>query len=297
MRLALSWMLGCTLYASSPSPWGVGGYLSTVASKDTLSLEEIALIGYSEWDRTDLLVELEAPNLYAQAWGSEATYYHTFHTERLYLKHAWDDTTSIQVGKFNSPVGFWNRMPINVLRDTTSNPQFVERFFPKLTSGIALESHDEYDLIATIQANRDIDIGYNNLDAHQHYTLSLAAKFEPLQWQMGVGYFQLFREEVAYGFGAIRVQEGGAYWLAEILAEHDTQQWSYDGYVQGLYPCTPMHAVVGRVEWMSDHDITELIAVGGYLYRPWESGAFKIEYEWHEHLAQSRWLASVSFLF
>lgn len=290
------------------SGWIVGGYLSADYIKEHqhryADIDDVALLAYGEFDRYDFLAELEVADLYHKEIGGDDKF-GKLHLERLYGDYFPEDNQRIRLGKFNSDIGFWNLNPINVLRDTTSNPNLAEVFFPKLTTGINFEQHDPmeglHSFSVTLQNNNDIDRDYNNFKIQHHYSAVLDFKNGCWSSRIGGGNFRYDNHEASYVFGALKYQKDEIDFMTEsvLRKEDDKDVYSYDVYAQGVWNYIPRHFVIVRVETgkmplLNDHDTIGLI---GYTYRPRENIALKGEYEAHDENALSRWLFSFSLLF
>lgn len=322
-KTLIAFVLSCTLlegeeytfgdgFQLGDSPVIIGGYVSSIygIEKDsrTFDIDDLALLAYGEFDQYDFLAELEATDIYRKEYGAHAdeSGSSTFHIERLYGDYYFGDNEQLRVGKFNSDVGFWNQMPINVLRDTTSSPSLVKDFFPKLTTGIHYESRQSDRAIRrlslTLQHNGDIDREYNNFTVDRHYAFACDVGEKETLWRFGGGYFRyLPAHEALYALGAFRMEKKEWDFLFESIVRHDThdEKLSYDVYVQGVWHWMAAHDAILRMEVEKApltrlHDTT---VVTGYTYRPLSNVALKGEYEAHQESRLNRWLFSFSVLF
>jgi len=165
-------------------PLYVGGYFS-VEYEDvfdqyrSLRLDDLSIMLYGEQENVSYMAEFEATNVYSEVFGNEAADVENkhFHIERLYLDYSFNETYTLRVGKYNSLIGIWNRIPINVLRDTSSNPRISTSLFPQYTSGLNISystnnSNDlHFDLM--MQKTEDMDNWisteiYNNFETDRH---------------------------------------------------------------------------------------------------------------------------------
>lgn len=294
------------------SPIIVGGYISSMYEQNKHSryvdINDVALLVYGEYDRFDFLAEFETAHLYKKKSGDQpyegsST---TVHTERFFGDYYFNDNERLRFGKFNSDIGFWNQMPINVLRDTSSNPHLVNDFFPKLTTGINYEIHQMSGSVnrvsLTIQNNNDLDIGYNNLNSDRHYAVAFDITAKETLWRFGGGYFRYQPiEEAMYLLGALKVEKKEWNFLLESILRRDMQNnhLSYDIYTQGVWHLVAKHDAIVRAE-VEKAPLTQLHdgnLVVGYAYRPLNNVALKGEYEAHQESNLNRWLFSVSVLF
>ncbi|MGZ5208941.1 MAG: hypothetical protein ACXWB0_07970, partial [Sulfuricurvum sp.] len=294
------------------SPLSVGGYASSVyiveKNKRTLDVDDIALLAYGEFDDFDFLAELEATDVYKKETGlyryeSGNT---VFHAERLYGDYFFGDSERLRFGKFNSDIGFWNQMPINVLRDTTSSPHLVDDFFPKLTTGAHCESRQTYDFLrrvsVTLQHNNDLDNGYNNFNIDRHYAVAWDIAEQKRLWRFGGGYFRYESlHEAFYLLAALKMEHKEWNFLFESIlrSERNEEKLSYDAYAQGVWHFKAKHDLVFRTE-VEKAPLTQIhdgSALVGYTYRPLSNVALKGEFEAHQESLLNRLLFSLSVLF
>lgn len=299
-------------------PLYIGGYFSMDYQQHEnlkqLRLDDLALLAYGDAGTFSYLAEIEASDAFIKNWQPEnnTSTDSRFHAERLYLSYDFKDDNTLKAGKFNSPVGFWNLTPINVLRDTTSSPVSTEILFPKYTSGLGLTHHvytaSENSINLMLQQTRDIDAlfnsddVYNNFDIDRHYGLGLIHVEEAWSYQFNTGYFRTMTNESLYYLMASICYESEAFkFLSEIGSQHDDDGFTvpYAGYVQGVYRLTSQHSAILRLEAYKDDTrrIKELFSVLGYTYRPIYPVALKIEYQSHSIHREDQFLTSFSVLF
>lgn len=298
-------------YPIADSSLIVGGYFSTTYLIDngsrTFDIDDVAVMAYGEIDRFAYLTELEASDIYVKETGERADEQsnRSFHIERMYGDYFFDDFARLRIGKFNSDVGFWNQMSINVLRDTTSSPVLEKEYFPNLTSGVHYESRfidgDLKRVSVTLQNNRDLDSDYNNFDVDRHYSAAFDLGDDDALWRFSGGYFRYVTGlEAVYATASFRMNGDELSLLAETVVRHDDADGTtYDGYVQGVWHARPKHDFILRMEHgespvthVSDSSVT-----AGYTYRPLNNIALKGEYETHEEDGLSHWLFSLSAMF
>lgn len=322
-RLICTVILACTVihaeeytfgdgWQVADSPLIIGGYVSSVyvaeKNKRILDIDDIALLAYGEFDNFDFLAEFEAADVYKKETGfyrdeSSST---AFHTERLYGDYYFGDNKRLRFGKFNSDIGFWNQMPINVLRDTTSSPHLVSDFFPKLTTGLHYESREKddfpYRVSVTLQNNNDLDRGYNNFSVDRHYAVACDIGEQERLWRFGGGYFRYESlREAFYLLAALKMEKKEWNFLFESILrqERNEEKLSYDAYAQGVWHFKAKHDLIFRTE-VEKAPITQIhdgSALVGYTYRPLSNVALKGEFEAHQESLLNRWLFSLSVLF
>ncbi len=286
------------------TPIFLGGYISANydddgASEEKFIFDDIALLLYGDFGKFDLLGELEASDMDFEGKNFKV------HCERLRLSYFLYDDWLIQVGKFNSNIGFWNQIPINVLEDTTTYPQLLENLFPKLTTGISLyQSFDEGDkeFSLTLQNNKDLDASYNNIEVDRHVSISYKENREVFVWRMSAGYYRTVKRS-DYFYAGIGYKQELENWM--LIGELFTKQGEkeknipYDTYMQITYHMGYYHDMVFRTEFYKDKSLylQENISLLGYTYRPIPSIAIKGEYVHHTKLPKSRFVASFSWIF
>lgn len=299
-------------------PFYIGGYFSLdYQQKDEhkeFRVDDIAFLAYGDTGKFSYLAEIEASDAYVKTWNSDSNTStdRRFHAERLYLGYDFDDSNALKLGKFNSPVGFWNLTPINVLRDTTSSPVSTEILFPKYTSGLELSHHvygvSESSINLMLQHTRDIDAVfnsddvYNNFDTDRHYGIGLLHTRGAWNYQFNAGYFHTMdRESLYYLLASICYENEAFKLLSEFGAQHDDEGFTvpYAGYVQGVYRLTPRHAGILRLETYKDDTshTKDTFTVLGYTYRPIYPVALKAEYQLHSLHREDQFLVSFSVLF
>ena len=124
-----------------------GGYISTEfesnTQSDTFTVDDVAVMAYGNvGSNFSYLAEMEAVGFYHKNFdnGSEGGS-QKFHIERLYGDVWLSDAFNFRFGKQITPIGYWNLEPINVLRDTTSNPLYSKLLFPKFLTGIDMNGY------------------------------------------------------------------------------------------------------------------------------------------------------------
>ncbi|WP_353662250.1 hypothetical protein [Hydrogenimonas sp. SS33] len=299
-------------------PLYAGGYFSFEyedRSHDgrTLKLDDLSLMLYGESGRFGYLAEMEANDVYREDIGgpeADETVHDHFHIERLYLDYTFNENYTLRGGKFNSPIGLWNLVPINVLRDTTSNPVVTEILFPRFTTGLDLKYSDflhsrSMDLM--LQATKDMDAlvsseVYNNVDADRHFALGVSGDGDAWGYHLSGGYFRLVGESSYYYLCAAAQYLYGKWKVqGEVGSQFDEAGTTvpYAGYAQALYRIREGHEAIVRVESYDNRRERERDTFGvfAYTYRPRYPVAVKGEYQWHAVGKNDRFLLSFSMLF
>ena len=300
------------------TPLYAGGYFSFEYENiddgsETVKLDDLSLMIYGETERFDYMMELEANDIYSEVLSgpdqNESVNFH-LHIERFYLDYKQENYT-LRAGKFNSFIGFWNRVPINVLRDTTSNPEIVQYLFPHFTTGLNIAYHPEWWgeslLNVILQETKDLDAYvndafYNNMDIDRHYGLGLEISSGVTAYRLNAGTYRLRDGEVRYYAAGAFSYEGDQFRLqgeAGIQFDEDESTIPYMGYVQGVYRIAQGHEAIIRVESYEDRvrGMHDTFGVFGYTWRPLFPVALKGEYQIHRQSLYNRLLFSVSMMF
>jgi hypothetical protein len=298
-------------------PLYLGGYISAdyrnMNSEKRYRLDDIAVMGYGGYEKFSYMAELEYKEFYTESSKDGVTDVvknNRLHTERVYLDYNYDDNYMFRVGKYNNPIGFWNLLPVNVLRDTTSNPLSLEILFPKFTTGAGAtySSFDKGELKIDLMAqnNQDLDNDYNNYKIDKHYGFGLLYERDDYTLKVNGGYFErlddLTTPDTLYYFLLSAKYDLEQF---QLMSEVGTQRsnneitTNYAGYIQGLYRFTEQHIGVVRVESYDDkiNNKRDDIAIVGYTYRPIYPVAIKSEYQLHSITAENQFLFSLSVMF
>jgi hypothetical protein len=293
----------------------IGGYFSTEYEKsdaeDTFVLDDLAFLAYGNISNFSYLVELESVNFYVADFENDTEEWNrTPAVERLYGDYSFSDYLSVRFGKQITPIGYWNLQPINVLRETTSNPEFSRRMFPKFLTGVDMYGYSPIGENLTyhfyLQFTEDLDDEYINIAIDRHVGMSLDKELAN-DWFLGgsVGEFvEIDDTKTDYVQLNAKKYAGRFQLQAEAVQNfHDLPDGSSDhstaGYIQGEYHFSPKHALVSRYEYIRDQRINEKKHIGilGYSYRPRFPISLKAEYQWHSDSNDNQLLTSFSVLF
>lgn len=295
----------------------LGGYFSTeyktTNDANTFLLDDLALLLYGETSSGfSYLLELESVEPYVADFDADTTDTNFPPTiERLYVDYRFSDQLSIRVGKQITPIGYWNLQPINVLRETTSNPLYSKEVFPKFLTGVDVHGYAPFDSKLSyhvyVQTGHDMDENNINIRIDSHRGLALARAL-PGGWHVGssIGEFDRVSGETTrylqvnsrfdnYRFSFIT--EGAATLNEDVTGkEHRSESW----YGQTEFRFTPQHALIGRIEYQHDRMAglpATRIGILGYSYRPAYPVSLKFEHQWHDDSARNGIMASFSVLF
>lgn len=298
-------------------PLYIGGYFSLdYRNKDTENryrLDDIAILGYGNYEKISYMAEFEFKEFYTLT-ETNATYStqqdRSLHTERLYVDYNFNENYMLRVGKYNSQVGFWNLLPINVLRDTSSNPISTDILFPKFTTGLyaSYTSYNEGELkIDTmLQHNDDFDTSYNNYTLDEHYALGIGYVKDDAEIKVNVGMFDRYlpnhnTQNLYYVLASLKYETQSYKIMSEIGTQHSSDAFTtrYAGYLQGVYYFNEEHAGIVRLESYDDKQNQQKddFAVFGYTYRPLYPVALKAEYQLHTLHEEDQFIFSFSVLF
>ena len=304
-------------YQVGDMPVYLGGYFSLDYRKkdeeNRYRVDDIAFMSYGGNNTISYMLELEFKEFYVYTDtddGYDTERDHRLYIERFYFDYNINDNYQIRIGKYNTPAGFWNLMPINVLRATTSSPVSTKVILPQYTTGIDASytsfKNSEFRLDAIIQNNAPIDDDYNNYDIDKHFALGASYDKNDLTLKLNGGYFSKRDnyytdvDDFAYALISSRYEQDDYQILAEVGTQRSKDgDHNYAGYLQGLYRLTQKHITIMRLESYKD-DIENLhddIAIVAYTYRPLYAVALKTEYQQHTQNGENQFLISFSVLF
>ena len=297
-------------------PVYVGGYFSidyrNRDDEQRYRIDDIALLSYGGNDTLSYMLELEYKEFYVQTRDARNTTVARdthLYIERLYLDYNINEHYRLRVGKYNSPIGFWNLMHINVLRETTSNPVASHILYPMFTTGANLTYSTFYnvawqaDLI--VQHGKAIDNGYNNYAMNRHAGVGVTYGDEDFTCKISGGYFRKTKRynnrDIYYALIAAKYETDTYVLQTELGSQRSGSETTvpYAGYLQGAYSLTQRHIGIVRFEAYRNNtlDESDRFIVLGYTYRPLYPVALKSEYQWHTRYRGNQFLLSVSVLF
>ncbi|QSZ40979.1 hypothetical protein GJV85_02225 [Sulfurimonas aquatica] len=196
-------------------PLYIGGYFSLDYKKTQTSqkyrVDDIALLAYGSYDKFSYMAEFEFKEFYVETelqrtppknnpnsddYKETSIEQDTYlHTERLYVDYNFNENSLVRVGKYNSPIGYWNLLPVNVLRATSSNPNTSYLVFPQYTTGMGATyssfAENEYTLDLMIQKNSDLDPTYNNYRIDEHFGIGMTFTHDNFSMKFNAGVFNI----------------------------------------------------------------------------------------------------------
>ncbi len=300
------------------TPLYLGGYFSIdytdrLENSSEVTLDDMAIMLYGEKDAWHFMGELEVNDMYHQRFGESPSTEHSYkvHAERVYISYEPNDILRTTLGKFNSSIGFWNMVPINVLRDTTSNPIVTRTIYPRFTTGLDLDItvSEHHELILLLQATPDLDTlfhsddPYNNFNIDRHISLGYRYNLEDFTAKINGGYFRERNviESWYYGYLALQYEHKKFKAMGEYGYRQNTEGGEVisSAYLQGVYSVNIQHQLIARAEsvdneWINDESSFWL---AGYTYRPFASMALKAEYQRDFSSEFQKVLLSFSVLF
>ncbi len=298
-------------YPAENTPVYTGGYLSLheeITEKGSrFSIYEAALMLYGEFDRSGFMSEFELYNFYVSSSedDNKEKFNKRLYIERLYYYLYLDERSKVRVGKFYSPIGFWNRMSIDVLRDTTSDPYFINTIFPNSTTGILykIEIKNSFSTSISIQHNNDINTDMNSFHTDRHYYISLNMEKDTIEWRTAAGWYRIkagkSRWYMALSFQKLLENMTILGESAIAVDSSFAKGFSYDIYIQDTWHIRERHDIIFRIEKYKESSISQnrdLTALAGYTYRPRPNIALKAEYNMYERKS-GKALFSFSLMF
>jgi len=295
----------------------VGGYFSTdyevSKNKKLFRLDDVALIAYGSInEKLSYLLEYEAAPVYTKEFKSntESNSLH-FHRERLYLDYKHSDSINFRVGKQITPIGYWNLEPINVLRETSSNPLLSRQMFPKFLSGIDMYGYIPnfesltYHIFA--QKNKDLDEEYINIKNEHFFGLSIENEVDyNFQYGTSLGEF-ISNDNKRSRFIGLNIKydmypfciKYETVWSTIKNKSTKTTDYKSASYIQSLYKINRQNTLVGRYEYFHDDALNSKQHIGilGYSYRPIYPVSIKGEFQYNSNSDLNKLLISFSVLF
>jgi len=269
--------------------------------EDKFLFNDIAMIFSGDYDRLSLLGEVELSHISLDGKSNSSSDI-DINLERLQLSYALSDDQTIQIGRFDSDIGFWNQAPIPILQETTTTPH-ITNIYPKASTGLLYRQNLNYEnsISLTLQHNPDLAHQSNIASIDRHRAFGYRGVYDAFAWSLSGGLYRKEKIEFTYwGVGAEyewdSVSLQGEIFTQESKSKDDIP---YSGYLQSVWHFSDKQAVVMRFEGYDDEsiDTQEQIYLWGYVYRPWANMALKAEYIHHTKLPLKRFVYSLSVLF
>jgi hypothetical protein len=288
------------------SSLNIGGYLDITYDEkrdEPFLFNDIAMLFSGNRNRFDLLGEIELSHISLDGKSNSSSDI-DLNLERLQLTYALSDKQSIQVGRFNSDIGYWNQAPIPILQETTTTPHIVGNFFPKATTGLLFRQNinENNSLSLTFQENRDMGHQDNTIEVNRHLGMAYWGIKDDFSWRFSIGKYRNSQDinEKYMGIGLEYEREEVSLQTELFTQQSDkTEDKPYSGYIQATWHVKESHDMVARFESYRDNgiDVKEQIYLFGYAYRPTNNIAIKGEYLYHSKLPLNRFIYSFSVLF
>lgn len=237
----------------------------------------------------------------------------TFSAERLYLDYLMTEWSTLRLGKFLTPVGYWNEIHAAPLVWTTSRPLVTEEPFAKHVTGAMLHGTIpvlDLDLDYAIFADdsRDIDPKPVEVNFNNAFGGRLRLFFSDYT-SIGVSYVNFRTDQLKHNpdFNLIGLDLNFKHNQFEFTSEltyrfSDKSNEQKGLYLQAVAPLGKGFFAVGRYEYFDDEQISPDTHLGitGLAYRPIPGLILKAEYRFGRRngkIAPSGFLTSFSVLF
>ncbi|RUM49745.1 MAG: hypothetical protein DSY47_03020 [Hydrogenothermus sp.] len=281
----------------------IGGYSAFIYEHSLdnnykkFNFEEFAILGF--WNLNEKLKffsELEFKDIFVRASNKEENRDFTLRKieiNRLYLNYIHNDYLKFRIGRFITPLGYWNPIYVIVLRWTTSNPVTSIEFYPRFITGIRtfgfLPIQDDswsYDIV--IQAGKQINGDNNSVITKDFYAFQLKKFFwENSAFGITGGFLKKKEnnEKVRFVGFNMNVKKKKYELTLEYFYSRDKlgnlpEYSKYSYYLQGVWRFMPKNYLIGRIELFKDFSDgkNQKNYVIGYNFRPIYPVSIKVEY-------------------
>ncbi len=236
-----------------------------------------------------------------------------FEFERLYFDYLVNNSLTVRLGKFLTPIGQWNLIHAAPLVWTSSRPVATENLFSTNASGLMLHGSVsvanrqlEYsvygDISENIDPHRSKNPFENALGAHLRYflndTLQVGASFANFVLNdLRPTRYYLSGLDVTWSYQQFELSSEVVY----RTSDHANIGSTWQGFIQNVIPLSRHWFVVGRYELFEQTlDKTGQAGTLGLAYRPLPPLIWKLEYKLGSHneaLAPDGFSASFAVLF
>jgi len=297
----------------------LGGYSSIAYSnfkhqRGKLVLEDASL--FVSWELKPWLrffSEIEFEDAVTIESNSVDTDNAHFSVERLYLDVLMTEWSTLRLGKFLTPVGYWNEIHAAPLVWTTSRPLVTELPFAKHVTGAMLHGTIpvwDLDLDYAVFADDSHDIDPKPIDVNFHNAFGgrLRLFFSDYS-SIGVSYVNFRTDQLRQNpdFNLLGLDFNFKRNQFELTSEltyrfSDKSNEQKGLYLQAVAPLAKGFFAVGRYEYFDDGLLSPDTHLGitGLAYRPVPGLVLKAEYRFgrrNDAIAPSGFLTSFSVLF
>ncbi len=236
-----------------------------------------------------------------------------FSVERLYLDFIVSEPAILRLGKFLTPVGYWNEIHAAPLVWTTSRPLVTEQPFAKHATGAMLYGTvpvADFDLDYVVFADDSDDLDPKKVDMVFKNAFGGRLRFFFSDYtSVGFSYinFRLDQSQDDGDFNLLGLDFNFRHNQFELTSEltyrfSDKTSEQKALYLQAVAPLGKGFFAVGRYEYFDDDRSRPDVHLGiaGLAYRPIPGLILKAEYRFgqrNEDIAPSGFLTSISVLF
>jgi len=290
---------GLKLIDTAEGSLNLGGHLSfdyrndsefNSSQRQSLNLQDIGLMAYGDiGENFSYLAEIGNDNAYSYNIKNNTMSHQSLELKRLYGEYAFSDKLKIKLGRFLTPIGIWNPIYINALRETTVRPFVATAYYPDIITGVQVfgyldeEQILEYAIFQQLQAEEKESVSKipttQFLGGELRYNFDLASRMALVAGQYDS---PAIKEKVKLlGFNGQIDLESREFSL-ELL--HKNSHWKEDEweeiswYLQYVEHLKEKHAMVLRVgqqKHLKRWDSYEFLL--GYNYKPLSSLSIKTE--------------------
>ncbi len=283
----------------------IGGYFTLSYwkknSQYSFKFEDIAFLTRISYKKASFFSEIESKNIYISSnTEKECKWNFKFQIERLFLEYNHSKYLNTKIGRFLTPLGIWNKIHIDALKWTVSDPLVSRKFFPMFTTGIQLFGYlstskkIKYELF--VQKNESINSSYNNLKPDNMIGLQIE-KIKDIHNKFGFNIGR-FDEEISnerYAFiglyGKTKLKK--LYLSSEVfyanekykgINKHHRESGKFTYYLQSVYRVFSKNYFILRKDGLYDSSDDKHIDIWTFCwnFRPRFNVSFKMEYQLFE---------------
>ena len=279
----------------------VGGYITLYYEKDyyyknkaeILELDDVAIFIFGRpLKNFRYFIEIEADEIAGIKLKGKEKFNRRIFWERAYIDILFNEHFKLRIGRFITPIGFWNPIHINVLKWTTSDPFTALKFFPRFTTGVRIFGNLPYDINYSLfyQNNKGISEDYNNYLTRKVYGLEIEKKFSHrFTFKVNFGSFKIKKpkERIDFsGVGFLYRFKRGEFSMEYMYGKEDEEYLHYDSYresfyAQWVYGIFRKNFLILRYDYFKDKSDGLNISsyTIGWNFKPVFYVSFKAEYQ------------------